>query len=224
MIAPSRSRREGPGRLITVDGIEGSGKSTQLAALHRALAARGLPVVVTREPGGTPLGEAVRRLVLDTAFSGMSARTELLLYTASRAEHVEQVIRPALASGAIILCDRFSEATIAYQAYGRALALDDVEAVIEFATGGLRPDLVLLLDLPVEEGLARVGRRASANRLDLEAVAFHQRVRDGYLALAARETERIRVFDARLPVEDLHHLILNAVAPICHTVAAESAR
>jgi dTMP kinase len=161
---------------------------------------------------------------LDTAFSGMSARTELLLYTASRAEHVAHVIRPALASGAIILCDRFSEATIAYQAYGRALALDDVEAVIEFATGGLRPDLVLLLDLPVEEGLARVGRRASANRLDLEAVAFHQRVRDGYLALAARDTERIRVFDARLPVEDLHHLILNAVAPICQTVAAESAR
>lgn len=221
MIDPARERPTGPGRLITLDGVEGSGKSTQLASLERALSARGMPVLTTREPGGTPLGEALRRLVLDPAYTGMSARAELLIYLASRAEHLERIIRPALASGAIVLCDRFSEATVAYQAFGRGLPLDEVERVIDVAVEGLRPDLVLVLDLPVEEGLQRIARRAATNRLDRETVRFHQRVRDGYLALAAREPARIRVFDARRPIEDLHREILDAVDPLCRRMAAD---
>ena len=206
-----RSARDLPGRFITFEGVEGSGKSTQLAALGRALVERGLSVVTTREPGGTTLGEAVRQLVLDPRFTGMSARTELLLYGASRAEHVERVILPALASGAIVLCDRFSEATLAYQAYGRGLPVDEIEVVVALATGGLCADLVLLLDLPVEEGLRRVGRRALTNRLDLEPTVFHQRVRDGYLALAAREPTRIRLLDAGRPAEKVQRAILDVV-------------
>jgi dTMP kinase len=206
-----RSARDLPGRFITFEGVEGSGKSTQLAALGRALVERGLSVVTTREPGGTTLGEAVRQLVLDPRFTGMSARAELLLYGASRAEHVERVILPALASGAIVLCDRFSEATLAYQAYGRGLPVDEIEAVVALATGGLCADLVLLLDLPVEEGLRRVGRRALTNRLDLEPTVFHQRVRDGYLALAARDPSRIRLLEAGRPVEEVQRAILDAV-------------
>lgn len=206
-----RSARDLPGRFITFEGVEGSGKSTQLAALGRALVERGLSVVTTREPGGTTLGEAVRQLVLDPRFTGMSARTELLLYGASRAEHVERVILPALASGAIVLCDRFSEATLAYQAYGRGLPVDEIEVVVALATGGLCADLVLLLDLPVEEGLRRVGQRALTNRLDLEPTVFHQRVRDGYLALAAREPTRIRLLDAGRPAEKVQRAILDVV-------------
>ncbi|MBI3606986.1 MAG: dTMP kinase [Nitrospirae bacterium] len=220
----AQSPRERPGRFITFEGVEGSGKSTQLAALGRALAERGVSVVTTREPGGTPIGEAVRQLVLDPRFTGMSSRAELLLYGASRAEHVEHVILPALESGAIVLCDRFSEATVAYQAYGRGLPIDEVEAVIALATGGLRPDAVLLLDLPVDEGLRRVGRRALTNRLDLEPTGFHQRVRDGYLALAAREPNRIRLFDAGRPVEEVQRAILAMVEPLCQRVPTRSAR
>jgi dTMP kinase len=219
-----RSARDLPGRFITFEGVEGSGKSTQLAALGRALVERGLSVVTTREPGGTTLGEAVRQLVLDPRFTGMSARAELLLYGASRAEHVERVILPALASGAIVLCDRFSEATLAYQAYGRGLPVDEIEAVVALATGGLCADLVLLLDLPVEEGLRRVGRRALTNRLDLEPTVFHQRVRDGYLALAARDPTRIRLLDAGRPVEEVQRAILDAVEPLCQRVPTRSAR
>jgi dTMP kinase len=224
MTARHRSGRDLSGRLITFDGIEGSGKSTQLAALSRALIAKGWSVVSTREPGGSPLGEGVRRLVLDPAFAGMSARAELWLYLAARADHVERVILPAMALGAVVLCDRFSEATLAYQGYGRGLPLDEVEAATELASGGLRPDLVVLLDLPVEEGLRRVGERRLTNRLDLESTAFHQRVRDGYLTLATREPDRIRVFDARRPLEELQRAILATVEPVCRSVVAGSAR
>ena len=224
MTMGAQSGRERPGRFITFEGVEGSGKSTQLAALGRALAERGVSVVTTREPGGTPIGEAVRQLVLDPRFTGMSSRAELLLYGASRAEHVEHVILPALESGVIVLCDRFSEATVAYQAYGRGLPIGEVEAMIALATGGLRPDVVLLLDLPVDEGLRRVGRRALTNRLDLEPAGFHQRVRDGYLALAAREPNRIRLFDAGRPVEEVQRAILAVVEPLCQRVPTRSAR
>ncbi len=224
MTIPPRSSRERPGRFITFEGVEGSGKSTQLEALGLSLTERGVPVVTTREPGGTPLGEAVRHLVLDPRFTGMSSRAELLLYGASRAEHVEHVILPALESGAVVLCDRFSEATLAYQAYGRGLPIDEVEAVVALATGGLRADLVLLLDLPVEEGLRRIGRRALTNRLDLEPSGFHQRVRDGYLALAAREPNRIRLFDAGRPVDEVQRAILATVEPLCPRVPTRSAR
>jgi dTMP kinase len=207
------------GRFITFEGVDGSGKSTQLAALASALTTRGIPVVTTREPGGTPLGEAIRRVVLDQSFSGMSARAELLLYLASRAEHVDRVIRPALERGALVLCDRFTEATLAYQAYGRGLSLSDVTGLTRFAAADIEPDLVVLLDLPVEDGLARVRERRGLNRLDQETVAFHGRVRDGYLALAESAPNRFKVFDARRPVTDLHASIVAAVEPLCGVTA-----
>jgi dTMP kinase len=211
-----------PGRFISFEGVDGSGKSTQLAALSRALIARGLPVVTTREPGGTPVGEAIRRVVLSAEFSGMSARTELLLYLASRAEHVELVIRPALTRGSVVLCDRFSEATLAYQAFGRGLPIDDVRALVGFGACGVEPDLVILLDLSVEDGLARVKERRADDRIDREAVAFHQRVRDGYLALAAQAPHRFKILDARRPLEDLHRAIVEIVEPLCAGAASGS--
>jgi len=215
--------RELPGRLITFEGIEGSGKTTQLDALTRSLTALGVPIVSTREPGGTPLGEAVRRLVLDTAFSGMSARAELLLYLASRAEHVDRVILPALESGTIVLCDRFSEATLAYQGFGRGLESDYIESLVSFSACDLRADLVVLLDLPIEEGLRRIGGRLSMNRVDRETATFHQRVRDGYLALAAREPERIVVLDACRPPDDIHRAIMERVLPLCQAAPTRNA-
>jgi dTMP kinase len=203
------------GRLISFEGVDGSGKSTQLAALAATLTDRGIPVVTTREPGGTPLGEAIRGVVLDHAFVGMSARAELLLYLASRAEHVDRVIRPALERGALVLCDRFTEATLAYQAYGRGLPLDEVSTMTRFAAGGVEPDLVVLLDIPVEDGLLRVRERRDPNRLDGETVAFHRRVRDGYLALAAAEPRRFAIVDSRESLDDVRRAIWAAVEPMC---------
>jgi dTMP kinase len=211
-----------PGRFITFEGIDGSGKSTQLAALGRALLARGLPVVTTREPGGTPVGDAIRSVVLDRAFSGLSGRAELLLYLASRVEHVDKVIRPSLVQGSLVLCDRFSEATLAYQAYGRRIPMEEVAPLVAFGACGVTPDLVVLLDLPAEEGLSRVKQRQTANRLDREAIEFHQRVRDGYLTLAAQTPHRFKVLDARLPVDELERAILRTVEPLCAGVASES--
>jgi dTMP kinase len=209
-----------PGRFITFEGIDGSGKSTQLAALAPVLIARGLPVVTTREPGGTPVGDAIRSVVLEGAFPGMSARTELLLYLASRVEHVERVILPAIEKGSVVLCDRFSEATLAYQSYGRGIPMEELAPLVAFAARGTEPDLVVLLDLPAEDGLARVQERRAANRLDREALAFHQRVREGYLALAAQAPRRFKVFDARLSVDVLQRAILEAVEPLCAGAAA----
>ena len=211
-----------PGRFITFEGIDGSGKSTQLAALARVLIARGLPVVTTREPGGTPVGDAIRNVVLEAAIPGMSARAELLLYLASRVEHVERLIRPALAQGSLVLCDRFSEATLAYQSYGRGIPMEEIASLVAFGARGVEPDLVVLLDLPAEDGLARVRERRAANRLDREALAFHQRVRDGYLALAAQAPRRFKIFDARLSVAALQRAILEAVEPLCAVVTSGS--
>jgi len=210
-----------PGRFITFEGIDGSGKSTQLAALARVLIARGLPVLTTREPGGTPVGDAIRSVVLEGAF-GMSARAELLLYLASRAEHVDRVILPALEHGSLVLCDRFSEATLAYQSYGRGLPMEEIAPLVAFGARGLEPDLVVLLDLPAEDGLARVRERRAANRLDREALAFHQRVREGYLALASQAPRRYRIFDAGLSVGTLQRAILETVEPLCAGVASGS--
>lgn len=222
MSLPRREHTPLPGRLITFEGVDGSGKSTQLAALAATLATRGVPVVATREPGGTPLGEAIRSVVLDGAFTGMSARAELLLYLASRAEHVDRVILPALEQGSLVLCDRFSEATLAYQAYGRGLPIDEVEPLVSFAARGLEPDAIVLLDLPPEEGLSRVEERRAVNRLDREAVAFHQRVREGYLALAARAPDRFKVFDGRRSVEELRRAIWDAIEPLCAAILSGS--
>jgi dTMP kinase len=203
-------RPRGTGTFITLEGVEGCGKTTQAALLADALAQAGRAVTRTREPGGTPLAERVRRLVLDAAADGLAPEGELLLYLAARCDHVARRIRPALAEGQWVVCDRYNDATLAYQGYGRGLDLGKVRRLLQWA-GGPVPDLTLLLDVPVETGLARAGRRGAGNRLDREEAAFHQRVRAGYLELAAAEPERIVVVDGTAPVDAVRAAILEAV-------------
>lgn len=189
------------GRFITVEGIEGAGKSTQLAFIRDVLQAAGKRVILTREPGGTGLGEEIRALLLAHRAEGMAADTELLLMFAARAEHLYRVIHPALASGDWVLCDRFTDSTYAYQGGGRGISMRRIETLEDWVQGGLRPDLTLLLDLPVEEGLIRAGRRNPADRFEGEDFAFFQGVRQAYLELAGKHPQRYRIIDASRPVE-----------------------
>lgn len=206
------------GFFITFEGIEGCGKSTQLARLAELLQGSGHRVRTTREPGGCPIADAVRRILLDSANHAMDCRSELLLYAAARAQHVAEVIRPALAAGEIVLCDRFSDATLAYQGYGRGLALALIEDLNRIATDGLVPDLTLLLDFPVETGLARARSRNSdrsgpdEGRFEEESLAFHDRVRAGYLTLA-RNQDRFRVIDATGSMGEVAGRIAAAALP-----------
>jgi dTMP kinase len=189
------------GRFITVEGGEGVGKSSNLEFIRSRLEAAGKTVVVTREPGGTPLGEQVRALLLDHRHDGMSADAELLLMFAARAEHLAQVIRPALAEGEWVLCDRFTDATYAYQGGGRGIAAERIAVLEDWVQGALRPDLTLLLDAPVTVGMARAGRReGGADRFEREQTAFFERVRATYLERASRFPERYRVIDAGEPL------------------------
>ena len=182
---------------ITFEGPEGSGKSSQITLLAEFLQDKGFPVLATREPGGTRIGDQVRDTLHDVANTEMVAPAEFLLYSASRAQLVRQRIQPTLDAGGIVLCDRYADSTIAYQGYGRGLNLDDVRQITRFATGGLTPDLTFLLDIDVERGLARrVEGAAEMNRLDLEEIAFHQRVRDGYHQLAKLDPPRWLIVDA----------------------------
>ena len=182
---------------ITFEGPEGSGKSSQIKRLVHFLESRGCAVLATREPGGTAIGDQIRDCLHDVANTDMAAPTEFLLYSASRAQLVSTVIRPALEAGTIVLCDRYADSTIAYQGYGRGLDLADLRLITRFATGGLVPDVTFLLDIDVERGLARrVEGEAEMNRLDLEEVAFHQRVRDGYHQMAKADPQRWVTVDA----------------------------
>ncbi|UCC54626.1 MAG: dTMP kinase [Anaerolineaceae bacterium] len=201
---------------ITFEGPEGSGKSSQIQRLALFLKEKRIPVLVTREPGGTDIGDQIRKCLHDVANTEMRATTEFLLYSASRAQLVREFIRPALANGHTVLCDRYADSTIAYQGYGRSLDLSDLVAITRFATGGLVPDLTLLLDIDVERGLARrVAGQSEMNRLDLEAIAFHQRVREGYHQLAKRDMLRWRIIDADRPEDivqaDLRKIIMEKV-------------
>lgn len=189
------------GRFVTVDGGEGAGKTTQMGFMREYLERRGCRVVVTREPGGTSLGEEIRGLLLGHRDGGMTLAAETLLMFSARAEHLERVIRPALAAGYWVLCDRFTDATYAYQGGGRGLPLERIAVLEEWVQGTLRPDLTLLLDLPVATGLARAGRRSMADRFEREDVDFFERVRAIYLERAAREPDRCRVVDASQSVE-----------------------
>ena len=188
------------GIFITFEGIEGCGKTTQVELLRGHLAGLGHEVLVTREPGGSPIGEKIRDILLDPGNSGMTALTELLLYEASRAQHVKDVIEPALEAGATVISDRFYDASTAYQGHARGLGADKVEKLNLVATGGLRPDLTIVLDLPASEGLRRLGR--DLDRIESEAVDFHENVRNGYIELARRDPERVKVVDSSGAVED----------------------
>jgi dTMP kinase len=178
---------------ITFEGMEGCGKSTQAKLLARAI---GPDAVLTQEPGGTAIGRAIRQLLLDPANRAMSAEAEVLLFFADRAQHVAEVIRPALAAGKIVISTRYVDTSLAYQGYGRGLDLDRIRSVAVLATGGLRPDLTLFFDLPLEVGLDRVIRRGGRDRLESEVREFHERVRNGYLELAAAEPKRWIRIDA----------------------------
>ncbi len=189
------------GRFVTVDGGEGAGKTTQMGFMREYLERRGCRVVVTREPGGTSLGEEIRALLLGHRDGGMTLAAETLLMFAARAEHLERVIRPALAAGYCVLCDRFTDATYAYQGGGRGLSLKRIAVLEDWVQGELRPDLTLLLNVPVATGLMRAGRRGVADRFEREDVVFFERVRAIYLERAAREPDRYRVVDASQSVE-----------------------
>lgn len=184
------------GLFITLEGPEGAGKSTNREYLAQRLRDRGLDVVMTREPGGTPLAERIRDLLLTPADEAMTSDTELLLVFAARAQHLAQVIRPALARGAVVLCDRFTDATYAYQGGGRGLSFQRIEQLEFFVQGGMRPDLTLIFDLPVEIGLSRAAARGRLDRFEQEGLAFFETVRSTYLDRARQVPQRYRVIDA----------------------------
>lgn len=203
------------GIFITFEGIEGSGKSTLIGILSGMLNGMGTDHVVTREPGGTPLGRKLRALLLDPDSGELAPMGELLLYEADRAQHLKEIIEPALNRNLIVLCDRFSDATLAYQGFGRGLTVDSVHAIDSRVRGEVVPDLTVLLDLPVEAGLQRARNRnreednRAETRMDDETLAFHEAVRTGYLEIASSEPGRFLVLDGLLRPEDLASMVLN---------------
>jgi dTMP kinase len=186
---------------ITLEGPEGSGKTRQISGLVEVLRQEGYPVLMTREPGGTAIGDQIRSVLFDMQNTDMRPRTEILLFQASRAQLVEQVIRPCLGRGEVVVCDRYADSTLAYQGYGHRVDLDELRRVVNFATGGLKPDLTLLLDVEVEVGLKRKVAASEWNRLDAYDLDFHRRVRQGYHEMARAEPERWVVIDAGQPPE-----------------------
>lgn len=197
---------------ITLEGPEGSGKTSQLPALAANLRDAGCEVIVTREPGGTPVGDQIREILMNLKNVSIVPRTEILLFLAARAQHVEELIRPALAKGKIVLCDRFGDSTLAYQGFGHKTDLETLQALLDFSTGGLKPDLTLLVDVPVDEGMARKRENSSEwNRLDAYALAFHERVRQGYFALAESEPERWLIIDATVDKDEVQESMRKAI-------------
>ena len=202
------------GKFITVEGIEGVGKTTNIGFIHQQLQAAGRDVVLTREPGGTPLGEAVRGLLLDPEYTGMDSTCELQLMFAARAEHLAKLVWPALEKGQWVLCDRFTDATYAYQGGGRGIDTSIIARLEELVQDDFRPDLTLLLDVPVEIGLARAGKRGALDRFEQEQAGFFEKVRTCYLEMAKASPGRYRVVDASLPLKDVQKQIA-AIFQLC---------
>ena len=206
-----------PGKFITFEGIDGSGKSTQLRMLAGTLRERGVDLLTTFEPGDTPLGRRLRDSFLETEET-VAPMAELLLFAADRAQHVEFMIRPALAAGRVVISDRYADATFAYQGAGRGFDEETVDQVIKLATGGLKPDLTLFFDISISLALSRMNARGASgeksNRMDFETVEFYERVRDAYLGIAEREPKRFQIVDASGPVEEIHHRVVEIVTPL----------
>lgn len=200
------------GLFVAFEGGEGAGKSTQVLLLDGWFRARGIGPLLTREPGGTPAGERIRAIVLDPA-SSLTPRAEALLYAADRAHHVESVVRPALIAGDVVISDRYVDSSLAYQGAGRALAMPQVRQLSEWATGGLLPDLTVVLDVDPAAGLARAAGHRSPDRMEQESLAFHQRVRSGFLELAAADADRYLVLDATRPADELAATVRDRLAP-----------
>jgi dTMP kinase len=199
------------GFFITFEGIEGAGKTTQLEKIYRALRRKNIPTVKTFEPGDGIFGKKIRSLVVGNFKNKIGIETELFLFLSDRAQHVKDVILPSLRKGKIVLCDRFTDSTMAYQGFGRGLPIQLLEGMNKLATGGLKPDLTFFLDLPVKEGLKRIKKRGSKNRLDREALSFYERVRQGYYRLARYNNKRMKILNALTPSEKLHEQILAMV-------------
>jgi len=207
-----------PGFFITFEGIEGSGKTTQARLLVDYLVEVGLDAILTYEPGGTDVGDRVRDILLDKKHPFMPPRVELLLYAAARAQHVEEIIRPALSLGRVVVCDRFTDSTLAYQGYGLGMDREDIQKLNEFATGGLQPHLTVLLDLDPASGMRRKfgadtpqARAEAGDRIEMRDLSFHQRVREGYRALAQAEPERFVVIDALQEENVIHQQIRDVI-------------
>ena len=193
------------GFLVSLEGPEGAGKTSVLEALIPILEDRGVEVLTTREPGGVLIGEKIREVILDPSHTEMDPKTELLLYIASRRQHLVEKVLPALAAGKLVILDRFIDSSVAYQGFGRGLDIDAIDWLNEFATDGLKPDLTLYFDIEVEEGLARIAANSDReiNRLDMEGLDLHRKVRQGYLSLLEKEADRIVKIDASLPLDQV---------------------
>jgi dTMP kinase len=201
---------------ITFEGVEGCGKSTQAKALRQRLVHRGIPTVLTYEPGGTALGNRLRYVLKRRLQDKISALSELFLFSACRIQLVNEVIRPSLEQGKVVICDRFSDSTIVYQGYGRELNLDTIEEINELATAGIKPHLTILLDIPADKGLDRKTAKAN-DRFEAENIAFHHKIRDGYLKLAAEEPGRWLVIDATLPRVTIGKIVWDRVNRLLQT-------
>lgn len=205
------------GKFITIEGTEGVGKTTNIAFIQQWLRARDIDFITTREPGGTPLAEEIREILLSPRDEKMAPSTELLLMFAGRAQHLDQVILPALKRGQWVICDRFTDATYAYQGFGRHMdhnLISDLETLVQ---GALRPDFTLVLDIPVELGLHRAGQRSSPDRFELEEVAFFERVRKGYLTLTRRDPQRYLIIDASASLDTVQTNIAKALTAFTET-------
>ena len=204
------------GRFITLEGGEGVGKTTNIAFIQSLLEANNIPILLTREPGGTALAEKLRELLLDKEQEAIAEQAELLMMFAARAQHIKHVIKPALEQGSWVLCDRFTDATYAYQGGGRGMELSSIRWLENFVQGDLRPDLTLLLDAPIQIGMNRAGQRGTLDRFESEKIAFFEQVRQAYLSIAEQQAERVKIIDASASLENVQTQIKQIITPFIY--------